>query len=633
MSGEDRALQELVRRVISGSSSSAEQMGWAGRWSLVAAGAFVTNYIGPDRTSSQVWCCMSNGEYAGRQSALQNALESAEICRSQDPRRRRLSTVPTNYVEVTLLAPQPWPSVAKQALERRKQRAIHLEVDGRSALYLPSVWDEMASWTADDLVASLAEKALGRPPTTDELARIQLSEVDNYEILPNGTGHSHGFNPTNTGVTPAITALNALKQQVQGGAAPNPLVLDGAALRLRTAGWNKSSDVFEASVCRAAPKPLIVSPPRTHTYNNHLNSISNSMHSRTAWRFPTKPSIASLTAVYGKLQPRPMLAGAGNSPSSNPAAIRSWPSGPVPVAPGFASGFMWPRRGSGLRPATHAGSWYPGDPSALRSSLTSALASATTSGAVGGLGIVAPHAGFQYSGPTAAEAYRRLKPTARVNRVLVLGPDHASTAPGRALLTAFTAWQTPLGSVPVDINAGDLLLKQRPELFAVAQPSADLEEHSVEMQVPWLQLLLGARPWALVPILIGLLSPTQELEIGRALAELCSAGDTAVVVSTDLAHYGPRYGWLPVQPKVGASQTIKQIDEACMQALESGNPQLFRQRVTQTGDTICGYHALSVLLEMLVVLQHNPPKFVAYTQSNQISANQPNSVSYAAAVF
>lgn len=191
-----RVLLEGARRVIAGEDPNRVLASLAGSsWDGISAGAFITVYLGPERTSDNVWCCMSNGEYDGHNSVLHNVVASAQICRSEDPRRSRSANTPTTFVEITLLKPRPWRRVITQQLDRRRQRAIHLQIGYRSAIYLPSVWDEESTWTPDQLVQSLAAKALGRRVFDTELQRAIISEIDVFEILHDGSSYSRGFQP------------------------------------------------------------------------------------------------------------------------------------------------------------------------------------------------------------------------------------------------------------------------------------------------------------------------------------------------------------------------------------------------------------------------------------------------------
>jgi AmmeMemoRadiSam system protein B len=183
-----------------------------------------------------------------------------------------------------------------------------------------------------------------------------------------------------------------------------------------------------------------------------------------------------------------------------------------------------------IRPAAVAGSFYPAAATELQSEIRKLLGS-TGTGAIVPVpkALIAPHAGYIYSGPIAAAGYSRLAPAReRITRVVLLGPSHFVGFYGLAADSA-EGWQTPLGTVPIDRPVVERLIKAR--LIGVLD-AAHTREHSLEVQVPFLQVALGE--FALVPIVAGDASP----EAVTALLEAVWAGpETLIVVSTDLSHY------------------------------------------------------------------------------------------------
>jgi AmmeMemoRadiSam system protein B len=188
-----------------------------------------------------------------------------------------------------------------------------------------------------------------------------------------------------------------------------------------------------------------------------------------------------------------------------------------------------------VRPAAVAGLFYPGDRGSLTAMVDGLLAEARD--AVGDLGeaspptaLIAPHAGYVYSGPTAALAYLRLEPWREaIRRVVVAGPAHRVPVRGMALTSA-TAFATPLGEVPVDVEANERLAAAG---LAWVDDLAHAEEHSVEVQLPFLQRIL-APGWTFVPLVAGASSAAQ---VADALEPLWGAPGTLVVLSSDLSHY------------------------------------------------------------------------------------------------
>jgi AmmeMemoRadiSam system protein B/AmmeMemoRadiSam system protein A len=185
-----------------------------------------------------------------------------------------------------------------------------------------------------------------------------------------------------------------------------------------------------------------------------------------------------------------------------------------------------------VRPAAVAGAFYPGAPEALRRTVDELLADARArahSDVPVPKAIIAPHAGYIYSGPIAATVYARLAPArATIRRVVLLGPAHRVAVRGLALPGA-QAFSTPLGSVPVDEQAVQALagLSQ-----VVVSRDAHALEHSLEVHLPFLQSVL--EHFTLVPLVVGRASPD---EVAQVIDRLWGGDETLIVVSSDLSHY------------------------------------------------------------------------------------------------
>lgn len=184
---------------------------------------------------------------------------------------------------------------------------------------------------------------------------------------------------------------------------------------------------------------------------------------------------------------------------------------------------------STIRAPAVAGYFYPEDPATLRAAVEAYLAGAGTRPGRLPKAVVVPHAGYVYSAPVAASVYRLLQSArTRIRRVVLAGPAHRVPVQGAALSPA-AEFHTPLGAVAVDPDA-NALLGDLPQVSVCAP--AHRHEHSLEVQLPFLQLLFGK--FVLVPLLFGRANPTATAEV---LARLWGGEDTLVVVSSDLSHY------------------------------------------------------------------------------------------------
>ncbi len=178
-----------------------------------------------------------------------------------------------------------------------------------------------------------------------------------------------------------------------------------------------------------------------------------------------------------------------------------------------------------------AGSFYPSEPAALEREVRGLLAGAPAPapGASPPKALIVPHAGYVYSGPVAASAYARLAPLrGRVRRIVLLGPSHRVPLRGLAVPDA-DVFATPLGPVEVDAD-GVARALACPAVRRLGEAHAG--EHSLEVQLPFLQLVLGS--FGLVPLAVG---DARDDEVADVLEALWGGPETCILVSSDLSHY------------------------------------------------------------------------------------------------
>jgi len=206
------------------------------------------------------------------------------------------------------------------------------------------------------------------------------------------------------------------------------------------------------------------------------------------------------------------------------------------------------------RPAAVAGSFYPADRSALRLLVNEYLDAARQSSEVRDASpkaLIVPHAGYIYSGPVAASAYVQVE-NARdlVARVVLVGPSHHVAFDGLAVPSS-AAFETPLGSVPIDDTGRHRLLNLA---FVEVLDDAHHWEHSLEVQLPFLQEVLGR--FSVLPVAVGRATSGQ---VAEALEALWGGDETLIVISSDLSHYHDY-------------DTAKRMDLATAGAIESLEP-------------------------------------------------------------
>ncbi|MCX8085425.1 MAG: AmmeMemoRadiSam system protein B [Rhodocyclaceae bacterium] len=205
-----------------------------------------------------------------------------------------------------------------------------------------------------------------------------------------------------------------------------------------------------------------------------------------------------------------------------------------------------------IRPPAVAGLFYPDDPDVLSGEITALLDEEAVPPAPTlrqPKALIAPHAGYIYSGPIAASAYRRLKPYAEtIRRVVLFGPCHRVAVRGLAVPRA-RAFATPLGTISLDEAALATAL-ELPQV--IAHDAAHAEEHSLEVHLPFLQSVL--EDFTLAPFAVGFATPD---EVAEVMERLWGGPETLIVVSSDLSHYR---GYLEAQRLDGrTAEEIKRL--------------------------------------------------------------------------
>lgn len=224
-----------------------------------------------------------------------------------------------------------------------------------------------------------------------------------------------------------------------------------------------------------------------------------------------------------------------------------------------------------IRQPAVAGMFYPDNPAELDSMISDYLGHTPASAGPAPKAIIVPHAGYIYSGPVAASAYKQLQPLRkRIKRVVLLGPSHRVYLTGLAASHA-THFATPFGLIPLDqaAIARTLSLPQVQYMDA-----AHASEHSLEVHLPFLQKVLG--DFSLVPLVVGEASPQQ---VAQVLELFWDDESTLIVISSDLSHYHDY-------------QTAKQRDRATSNAIEAMAP----ERIGY--DDACGRNPVNGLLHL-----------------------------------
>ena len=300
------------------------------------------------------------------------------------------------------------------------------------------------------------------------------------------------------------------------------------------------------------------------------------------------------------------------------------------------------------RAPSHAGSWYTSDGARLGEQLdgwlSAARADAESTVEVGEGGgrrlgaLIAPHAGYAYSGPAAAYAYKHLEvASGRVARVFLLGPSHHFYT-RQCCLSRATHYGTPLGDLAVDVDGAVAALRASGLFGPDMSAAQDEDEHSLEMHLPYILRSLGPRAAEsarLVPILVGNLDAEAEAAYGRLLAPYVADPSNVFVASSDFCHWGTRFRYTPWDRSLGPIwKSVEALDRRGMDAVASRDPAAFRAYLDDTDNTVCGRHPIGVLMHALTLACGDAHRvdWVRYEQSSHCETVADSSVSYASAV-
>ncbi|KAL8063033.1 hypothetical protein ABFS82_01G001800 [Erythranthe guttata] len=282
-----------------------------------------------------------------------------------------------------------------------------------------------------------------------------------------------------------------------------------------------------------------------------------------------------------------------------------------------------------IRRASHAGSWYTDNPKKLGEELDGWLRDCGVAQSSDVRAVIAPHAGYSYSGRAAAYAFGNIDPE-NISRVFLLGPSHHHYTPKCALSKA-TLYKTPIGDLPIDLQVNEEL--KATGKFEFMDLHVDEAEHSMEMHLPYLVKVFQGYSVKVVPILVGALSAETEAMYGRLLAKYVDDPTNFFSVSSDFCHWGSRFNYTHYDKKHGAiHKSIEALDKSGMDIIETGDPDAFKQYLLETDNTICGRHPISVFLHMLKSSSTKIKiRFLRYEQSSHCKSMRDSSVSYASA--
>jgi MEMO1 family protein len=306
------------------------------------------------------------------------------------------------------------------------------------------------------------------------------------------------------------------------------------------------------------------------------------------------------------------------------------------------------------RPASHSKTWYSSDPNELLTNICTYITppvstSSPLSSHLLYKSLIAPHAGFRFSGPVAGFSFQALESilsssSQPIRRIFILGPSHYLSIYNSLAVTSHTFYETPLGSLSVDRVTTERLIKTINASSIISSKilshEDDSNEHSIEMHLPFIAHLLKKYNLldtiSIVPVLIGQCSNEAQDALGQIFSKYIIENDTFFCVSSDFCHFGQKFKFQPILgPTDRLYLGISKLDKTGMDIIESQNIEGFRDYLRISKNTICGRYPILILL---CAIKASTPcifkiNWKAYAQSERVTSPQMSSVSYASAVI
>ncbi len=234
------------------------------------------------------------------------------------------------------------------------------------------------------------------------------------------------------------------------------------------------------------------------------------------------------------------------------------------------------------------------------------------------IGYISPHAGYIYSGPVAAHTYYWLSRERKPETIIIIGPNHTGLGPAVSM-APWREWETPLGKIPVDTELRDFLARKSTLIYP--EYSAHLYEHSIEVQLPFIQYIYGSEVKILPIAVLNQIPPIAEklaVELDEALEKL--GRDAVIIASTDMTHYEPHEK--AVEKDMGAFERIRTLD----------HKSLFEYLI-KNNVSMCGPLGVMVLMIEAKRKGAGEPQLLKYATSGEITGDKDAVVGYLSARF
>jgi len=275
-----------------------------------------------------------------------------------------------------------------------------------------------------------------------------------------------------------------------------------------------------------------------------------------------------------------------------------------------------------VRHPYRAGTFYPGTAGSLKLQIEQCFTHSLGPGKIPKtaengrhslVGFVSPHAGYMYSGPIAAHGFYNLAVDGKPETIVIFGPNH--TGQGSAIATTNEGvWRTPLGDVQIDTLTADTIVKE--SKIVDLDESAHMFEHSIEVQLPFLQYLYGSH-FQFVPIAFLMQDLESSQEVGEATAKALMNKNALIIASSDMTHYEPQ-------------KSVEKKDNLVIEAVEKMDENQLYAVVEDYGISTCGYGPIAALITAAKALGARNAKLLRHATSGDVTGDFSTVVGYAA---
>lgn len=268
-----------------------------------------------------------------------------------------------------------------------------------------------------------------------------------------------------------------------------------------------------------------------------------------------------------------------------------------------------------IRQPVVAGSFYTANSKALSQEIRSYLNNVPSQiASAKPMGLISPHAGYMYSGQVAAYAYKQIEGR-EYEAVMVIAPSHRAYFPG-ASVDSKEGYRTPLGVVPVEMGIANQLMGKSPLISHY--PQAHTQEHSLEVQLPFLQVIF--KEFMLIPIVMGDQDLTTCEKVAQTIAEVIKGHDILIVASSDLSHFHP-------------DDVAKSLDQKVIDHINTYDPRALAKDLRQHKTEACGGGPIITALLIGELLGANKAKIIKYANSGDVTGDYSGVVGYAAGII